>query len=119
MSRRDLLVAIAAAAVSPALAQSPRRKSLRVGVLAGDTAITAGKRLQAFREGMQALGYVEGRNLTIEIRYADNNYEHLAGLAAELVGAKVDVIVTSGTPPTRAAKQATSVIPIVMAASGD
>jgi putative tryptophan/tyrosine transport system substrate-binding protein len=70
----------------------------------------------AFRQGLRDLGYVEGRNITIESRWAEGNYERLPGLAADLVRLKVNVIVTYGTPASEAAKRATSTIPIVMAA---
>ena len=70
----------------------------------------------AFREGLRDLGYVEGRNIKIESRWAEGNYERLPGLAADLVRLKVDVIVTYGTPASEAAKRATATIPIVMAA---
>ena len=70
----------------------------------------------AFREGLRDLGYVEGRNITIESRWAEGNYERLPGLAADLVRLKVNVIVTYGTPASEAAKRATRTIPIVMAA---
>src|SRR5947207_4783018 len=69
----------------------------------------------AFREGLRKLGYVEGQNIQIESRWAEGNYDRLPGLAAELVGLKVDVIVTYGTPASQAAKRATGTIPIVMA----
>jgi putative ABC transport system substrate-binding protein len=68
---------------------------------------------------LRDLGYVEGKNLVMEFRWADGMYDRLPNLAAELVRLKVDVIVTGGTPGTRAAKQATATIPIVMAVSGD
>ena len=69
--------------------------------------------------GCMNLGYVEGKNLLIESRWADGNYDRLPDLATELVGLKVDLILTSGTPGTRAAKSATTTIPIVMVTSGD
>ena len=78
-----------------------------------------GERVEAFRSGLRDLGYVEGRNITIEFRWAEGQYSRLADLAAELVRLKVDLLVTHGTPGTLAAKQATTTIPIVMALSGD
>jgi putative tryptophan/tyrosine transport system substrate-binding protein len=75
--------------------------------------------LEAFRQGLRDLGYVEGQNLVIEYRYAEGKAERLPDLAAELVRLKVDVIVAGGTPAPLAAKHATSTIPIVMAAAGD
>ena len=72
-------------------------------------------RIEAFREGLRELGYVEEKNIFIEYRYAEGKLDRLPALAAELVRLKVDVIVTAGPLPTRAAKEATSTIPIVMA----
>ncbi len=74
---------------------------------------------EAFRQGMRDLGYVEGRNIVIEVRYAEGKLDRLPELAAELVRLKVDVIVTSTEGGIRAAKEATSTIPIVFAAHGD
>jgi ABC transporter substrate binding protein len=71
------------------------------------------------RQGLSDLGYVEGRNLTIEYRWAGGKYEQLGHLAAELVRSKVDVIVTHRAPGSQAAKQATTTIPIVMAVVGN
>ena len=72
-------------------------------------------RIEAFRQGLRELGYVEGKNIVIEYRYAEGKLDRLPALAAELVRLKVDVIVTRGPAPTRAAKEATVTIPIVMA----
>lgn len=74
---------------------------------------------KAFDEQLRALGYVEGRNLTVERRFAWGKRERLAGLAAELVDLQVDVIVTGGNPVIAAVKRATSTIPVVMGASRD
>jgi putative ABC transport system substrate-binding protein len=71
-------------------------------------------RLEAFRQGLRALGYVEGKNILIEYRSSEGKLDRLPSIAAELVGLKVDVIVTSGATVTRAAQKATSTIPIVM-----
>jgi putative ABC transport system substrate-binding protein len=75
--------------------------------------------VEAFRHGLRELGYVEGRNIVIEYRWANGRDEQLPALAADLVRVKVDVIVASGLPALLASKHATSEIPIVMAASGD
>ena len=72
-------------------------------------------RNEAFRQGLREIGYVEGKNIVIEWRYAEGKLDRLPALAAELVRLKVDVIVTTGPAPTRPAKEATSTIPIVMA----
>jgi putative ABC transport system substrate-binding protein len=76
-------------------------------------------RIEAFRQGLRELGYVEGKNIVIEWRYAEGKSDRLPALAAELVRLKVDIIVTGGPPSTRAAKQATKIIPIVMAQDDD
>jgi|SRR5215472_4270287 len=72
-----------------------------------------------FLQGLRDLGYIEGKNIAVEYRFADGKQERLAGLAAELIGLKVDVIVTVGLPAAVAAKQATLMIPIVMALISD
>ena len=96
-------------------------KVYRIGFLGPASASARGsiKRAEALRAGLRELGYIEGKNLSIEWRWAEDNYERLPALAAELVGLKVDVIVTHGTPGTQAAKKATRMIPIVMAIVGD
>lgn len=90
-------------------------KVARIGILM----TTYWPPLDAFREGLRELGYVEGKNLAIEYRWAKQRTERFPELAAELVDLKVDVIVTAGTPATLAAKNATKTIPIVMASTGD
>ena len=75
--------------------------------------------LNAFRQGLRELGYVEGQNLIIEYRSADGRSERFADIAAELVGLKVDLLVTRGTPASLAAKRATRTIPVVMANAGE
>ena len=76
-------------------------------------------RVEAFRSGLRNLGYVEGENIAIEFRWAEEKYDQLSRLAAELIRLKVDVLVTYGTPGSLVAKSATTTIPIVMAHSGD
>jgi putative ABC transport system substrate-binding protein len=75
--------------------------------------------LEAFKDGLRQLGYLEGKNISLEFRSAEGRYESLRGLADELVALKVDLIVAFGTPPSEAAKAATRTIPIVMSAVGD
>lgn len=99
-------------------AQQPE-KVHRIGFLGLPSATGWGEKITALRAGLRDLGYVEGRNLVIEFRWADGMYERLPDLAAELVRLKVDVIITHATIGTRAAKQATTAIPIVIAAVGD
>jgi len=91
----------------------------RIGFLGPSSAAGIASRLEAFRAGLRDLGYVEGKNLVIEFRWAEGKYDRLSELAEELVRLNVELIVTSSTPGVLAAKQATTVIPIVMAAQGD
>jgi putative ABC transport system substrate-binding protein len=99
--------------------QQPARPH-RLGHLATGSRTTDGKPPKALRDALQNLGYVEGRQIIYEARFAEGNAERLSGMAAELVGLPVDAIVTQGGLATLAAKRATSTIPIVMApASGD
>ena len=96
-----------------ALAQQSGKQTT-IGVLSpnrADPPVT--KLLQAFRQRLEHLGHIEGRDIAIEFRYADNNFDRLPGLAAELVKQKVDIIVTMATPAALAARKATSAIPIV------
>ena len=72
-----------------------------------------------FRDGLRALGYEEGRNIQIEFRWANGGYDRFPELIAELLAAKVEVIVTAGTPAALAVKHATSTVPLVMVAVGD
>ena len=97
-------------------AEQPAKIS-RIGFLSSNTVAMSWK--EAFRQGLRDLGYVEGKNIVIEYRSADGKLDRLPALAAELVGLKVDVIVTLGSDITRAAKQATVTIPIVMAQNSD
>lgn len=95
----------------------PAGKTNLIGFLGGTSA--GDVPLPRFREGLRELGYLEGRNVAFEYRFAEDKNERLPGLAAELVRRKVDVILTHGSPATRAAKDATSTIPIVMVGTGD
>lgn len=91
------------------------RKVPRIGCLLPGSPSTVGHLVEAFRQGLRELGYVEGQNIAIECRWAEGRVERLPDLAAELVRLNVDVIVTAATPAIQAAKQATKTIPIVMA----
>jgi len=123
MLRRQLLLAIGACVVgtpSGVFAQ-PAGKVWRVGFL---TPQRRPESLQsgisgAFLDGMRELGYVEGKNLAMEWRFAEDQFERLPGLAAELVAAKVDVIVTIGVATSRAVQKATTTIPIVLGSVND
>src|SRR5215470_113944 len=98
-------------------AQQPK-KVPRIGYLAASSA-TDTARIDAFRRGLRELGYEEGKNIVIEHRYPDGHRDRLPALAAELVRLKVDVIVTTGPTVTRAVKEATVTIPIVMTSDND
>lgn len=120
MRRRAFIAAIVAAAAAPLHARAqPALKRIRIGFLGASSAAAYGHFVDALRAGLSDLGYVEGKNLVIEFRWANGDYKRLAGLAAELVRLNVDVIVTHGTPGTLAAEQATTSVPIVMAIIGD
>jgi putative ABC transport system substrate-binding protein len=91
----------------------------RIGYLLGPSLSSLAARIEAFRQGLRELGYVEGKNIVIEYRSAEGEIDRLPALAAELVRLKVDVIVTGGPAPTRSAREATITIPIVMAQDSD
>jgi putative ABC transport system substrate-binding protein len=101
-----------------AAAQQPK-KVPRIGYLTGASLSANSARHEAFRQGLRELGYVEGKNVVIDWRSAEEKLDRLPALAADLVRLKVDIIVTGGSSPTRAAKEATTTIPIVMAQDGD
>ena len=94
--------------------RSSQRKSPGSDTKRGRAPSATRARIEAFRQGLRELGYVEGKNIVIEYRSAEGKLDRLPALAAELVRLKVDIIVTGGPPATRAAKEATSTIPIVM-----
>ncbi len=105
--------------LAPVVAAQSPVKAARIGVLSGGTTSTEAVRHEAFRQGLNELGYVEGRNIVIEYRYAEGKTERLPALAAELVRLNVDLILTSGDHAIRAAKQASQTIPIVVALAGE
>lgn len=120
--RRILLTALglgAFAAPLRILAQPSIAKVSRIGILGAASAAGYLKLVDALRVRLRELGYVEGRNLAIESRWAEGKYDRLPELSAELVRLKVDAIVTAGTPAARATKQATTTIPIVLAQIAD
>ena len=121
MRRREVIALLGGAAAAwplTARAQQPA-KVPRIGVLGAASASGFATRVAAFRLGLRDLGYVEDTNIIIEFRWAEGNYGRLPTLAAELIRSNVDLIVTSGTPGSLAAKQATATIPIVVAVIGD
>lgn len=115
-----IVVALAfSIAAAPRLTAQPAGKVYRIGILEAIPAERNAANLDALRRGLREMGYVEGRNLVLEYRSADGRAERFPDLAAELVRLKVDLIVTRGTPATRAAKGATETIPVVMATMGN
>jgi putative ABC transport system substrate-binding protein len=121
MRRREFMTLLGGAAAAwplAARAQQPG-KSATIGYLGATTPSVEHEWLSAFLDGLRRLGWVEGRNIAIEYRWADGRSERFVEMATELVRQRVDVIVTYGTPAVLAAKKATSIIPIVFAVVGD
>jgi putative ABC transport system substrate-binding protein len=123
-NRRKLVIAFGAGALAAPFASfaQPQGRVWRVGYLASQrrpVSLDVDTQSGAFRQGMRELGYVEGKNLVIEWRFAEGRTELLPVLAAELVQMNVDVILSEGTTSTRAAQQATTIIPIVIGNAGD
>ena len=116
-----LILITAAAALGSPISRSaePAQKVARVGFVQPQSPSTATRGVKEFWERLHQLGWVEGQNLVIEERSAEGRYERLPALMAEVLGSKVDVLVTSGTPAAIAAKNATSTVPIVVGAMGD
>jgi putative ABC transport system substrate-binding protein len=123
MNRRDTVLALLAlgAAGGPlaAEAQQSKGKTAHIGILVGGSISQRGHLEQALLEGLRDQGFIEGKNLVIERRYADGGNERVPGFARELAAMKLDAIVTTCTPSTRAARQATTSTPIIMAAVAD
>ena len=113
-----ILIAVMLLAVGVAVAQQPA-KIPRIGILPSSLASPATPQIETFLQGLRELGYVEGKTVLIEYRFPGEKLERLSGLAAELVGLKVDIIVVSGGRAAAAAKNATATIPIVVAGAGD
>jgi putative ABC transport system substrate-binding protein len=122
MRRRDFIAGITGLSAAWPLAargQQSASRVPRIGFLGSATAAGSAKAIDELRMGIREFGYVERQNIVIEFRWAEDRYDRLPQLVRELIATPVDLLITHGTPGTRAARQATSTIPIVMAISGD
>src|SRR5262250_2955597 len=121
MNRKIFSVALCALLLALSFSSEAQQaaKISRIGYLEAPPASANLDRIEAFRQGLRELGYVEGKNIVIEWRSAEGKVDSLPALASELVRLKVDIIVTNGPTSTRPAKEATVTIPIVMAQDND
>jgi len=119
MRRREFIAGFCIATALPARAQQTTSKMRRVGFLTRETDASVSTQIDAFRQRLGELGWVEGKTISIVYRDANGQLDRLRALAGELVAQNVDVIVTVNTPPSQAAKEVTSTIPIVIAVSAD
>jgi putative ABC transport system substrate-binding protein len=121
MNRRTFVgTAACSLLASPLVAVAQQEGRIwRIGVLWPGPSSPPNSRIEAFRQGLRELGYVEGRNVEIVYRYAEGDYARLPGLAADLVRLKVDVILGAGAPAVSAAQRATTTIPIVIGTAGN
>ena len=120
MKRREFIkLAGVGCAAWPLGARGQQTKIARIGFIGSGAASIYADRMTALRSSLRELGYLEGKNMVIETRYADGNYERLPGIAAELVGLNPDVIVAAATPAIQAVQRITKTIPIVMSPATD
>jgi len=117
LKRRQFITLLGGAVAWPLAARAQQPKVWRIGVLAAVPPTPA--MLSAFRDGLRGRGYVEGQNLSIDVRWPQGTFEHDPSPVAELINSNVDVIVAWGTPAVNPARRATSTIPIVMVGPGD
>jgi ABC-type uncharacterized transport system substrate-binding protein len=120
MNRRAFVTGLGAMLAAPLAAEAQQAGTVyRIGILESIPATQNAANLNALRKGLRDLGYVEGRNLVIEYRSTEGRAERFPELASELIRFKVDVIVTRGTPATKAAQSVTGTVPVIMATMGD
>lgn len=119
-TRRRIIFALGAGALAASLRSfAQQQKTYRVGILSVGSPASAKSAIEAFVQGLRDLGYVEGKNISIERRFAEGNRDRLPALATELVQLKVDVILATSSFAVQAARQVTSTIPIVMTGVGN
>jgi putative tryptophan/tyrosine transport system substrate-binding protein len=119
MRRRDFITLLGGAAATATASAQQAAKPRTIGFMGASAAAAVGTFVAAFVQRLRELGWIEGRNVTIESRWAEGRFERLAGFAADFVQQGADIIVTEGTVTTLAAKEATTAIPIVFPVAGD
>jgi putative tryptophan/tyrosine transport system substrate-binding protein len=119
ISRRELLLLLGGALGAPRALNAQQKPMPVIGFLGSTSPAPYATQVAAFLRGLEEMGYIEGQNVAIEYRWAEGRFEQLAAMAADLVGHKVDVIAADAVPSTRAAKDATSTIPVVFISGSD
>ena len=119
MYRRRFIASLGSAIALPCVAAAQQKAMPVIGFLGSTSPDLYAAHVAAFHQGLNETGYVAGQNVTIEYRWAEGDYDRLPALAADLVGRKVDIIAAGSAPSARAAKNATSTIPIVFTSGGD
>ena len=120
MKRREFIALFSGAAILPlAVAAQPPPRIPRVGFLGASSPTATGRNLDVLRQGLRALGYVEGQTIALEVRWAEGRPERLSELVVELLRLEIDVLVVGSSPAALAAKKATQTVPIVMVAVTD
>ena len=118
MNRRELMLLLGGAMTAPHATQVQQKAIPVIGFLGSTSPAQYATQVAAFLRGLEEMGYIERQNVAIEYRWAEGRFEQLPALAADLVGRKVDVIAADAVTSTRAAKDATSTIPVVFISGG-